>query len=75
MRETHKESTMTAQTPQQAFITHVEIARELCDDLKDVLDEFLGVDPDAVNWANVGDSQHIVYTLEGLLKHVMREPE
>jgi len=66
---------MTVQTPQQAFITHVEIALELCDDLKDVLNECLGVNPSNINWANVGDAQHIVYTLEGLLKHVMREPE
>ena len=60
-------------TPKEAFASSIEIALELADDLKDILGQLSEPCPADVQWEDAADAQHVVLTLEGLIKHLMRD--
>jgi hypothetical protein len=47
-----------------AFLLRIGNARELVTMLARHLDDHMGVGPDEVNWANVGDAGHLVEVLK-----------
>jgi hypothetical protein len=47
-----------------AFLLRIGSARELVTMLARHLDDHMGVGPDEVNWANVGDAGHLVEVLK-----------
>jgi len=54
-------------TAQDAFIASIEQSRNLLEQLQAKLDSFLDVDPDAVNWGNVGDANRIKTALQEIM--------
>ena len=48
----------------EAFIQHVASARELVTMLRRHLDDHMGVGPEEINWAHVGDAARLVETLK-----------
>lgn len=43
----------------ESFIFYIQKNIKLCDAIKGKLDNHLGIDPDNVNFGNVGDAQHV----------------
>jgi len=48
----------------ETFIHHVASARELVTLLRRHLDDHMGIGPDEVNWAHVGDAARLVEVLK-----------
>ena len=60
-KTTFKRSTDQAR---ETFIHHVASARELMTMLRRHLDDHMGLGPDEINWAHVGDAARLVETLK-----------
>jgi hypothetical protein len=53
-----------------AFIARVSAARNLLDDIEDILADNMGADVESVNWAHVGDATHVLESLRGVARFV-----
>jgi len=68
--DTTMQTTMTAtrkdskEQARETFIHHVASARELVTLLRRHLDDHMGIGPDEVNWAHVGDAARLVELLK-----------
>ena len=51
-----------------AFTHHIGSARELLTQITRYIDDHLGVAPENVNWANVGDAAHTVEELKSIAR-------
>lgn len=56
--------------PMPAFLDRIESARATVTAIQTHLDEHLGVDPDRVNWANVGDAGWLLEQLTQACEHL-----
>ena len=53
---------------QGQFMCSVEASKDLLQELHHEIQNFLGTNPDRVNWGDVGNAKHIEYTLDALLR-------
>ena len=63
------EDRMNAQAT-TAFITSTARAEILIAAIRDEINDHMGVDPEHVSWANVGDIQHVVDSLEEIARFI-----
>lgn len=47
----------------KSFLRNIVTARELADKIKEYADEHMHKYPEKINWADVGDSAHLVQAL------------
>ncbi len=57
------------------FIDHIETAKELLEEITVEVNDHLGSHPDDINWADVGDIEHVVDLLKGVAHWIGIETE